>query len=429
MAALVAIGLGAMVFGCAGVEQRSGGDASVDGNLGPDGATYFTDAAPGPSDGGQTEICGNGLDDNQDGRVDEGCACTIGEVHGCFRGNPKYAGKGACKPGSQTCQASNDDVVRAAWSECVGQGAPTPEICNGVDDDCDGKIDDFTEACTSGCGQGTRTCIAGGWSACSATVMMRETCNGIDDDCDGKIDGMVQSCATACGQGTQTCTAGTWSACSTRTPAAETCNGVDDDCDGKIDGMVQSCASACGQGTQTCTAGTWSACSARTPTTEVCNGIDDDCDGKIDGMVQSCASACGQGTQTCTAGKWSTCSARTPTTEICNGLDDDCDGKADEDLKATWTFRNLCRSSSVFVVTNGCNVCAQTCTGYWVNPGADLPLDVAQNTCFTYSAFARTPSGDVCLDADGNGYVGETRRFCNGDCQPDLVTMSVVTGC
>ena len=427
-AGLFAIGLLGLFVGCAGTEQVSseedgGADAAVPNPYFGDGGFDAPDAEP-------AETCGNGLDDNKDGRVDEGCSCSAGQVEACFRGNPRSAGKGACKFGSQTCLAATDDVVRAAWGECTGEGTPTPELCNGIDDDCDGKIDDITEACSTACGQSTRTCIAGVWSSCSARAPASEACNGIDDDCDGKIDGITQPCATGCGQGTQTCTAGTWSACSTPAPAAEVCNGVDDDCDGKIDGMTQPCATGCGQGTQTCTAGAWSTCSTRTPTTEICNGIDDDCDGRIDAISRSCSTACGQGTETCSSGTWAGCSAKKPTTEICNGADDDCDGTADEGLQSTWSFRNLCRSSSVFIVFGGCNPCATTCSGYWVAPGASYPYNVAQNSCFTWSGFARTSSGDFCLSDDANGaYVGETRRLCNGDCQPDTFTMNVAGGC
>jgi hypothetical protein len=42
---------------------------------------------------------------------------------------------------------------------------PSPEICNGVDDDCNGRIDDglASIACPGG---GARYCVAGRWSAC-----------------------------------------------------------------------------------------------------------------------------------------------------------------------------------------------------------------------------------------------------------------------
>jgi streptogramin lyase len=69
------------------------------------------------------------------------------------------------------------------------------EVCNGIDDDCDGYIDNIpgtdkpiTRPCRTACGEGTSACIAGDWSTCSARYPSVEICHGIDDDCDGVID-------------------------------------------------------------------------------------------------------------------------------------------------------------------------------------------------------------------------------------------------
>jgi hypothetical protein len=440
----------------------------------------------GAGGGAAGEVCGNGLDDNGNGLADEGCPCTLAATQTCFVGDPKKAGVGSCKLGTQTCKSVGpSELTMLVWGPCEGQGssqaevcvdgvdndcngsvddgcpcqdgttsacstacgkgsqvckagklgpcsapAPATEVCNGLDDDCDGKIDGMTMPCSTACGMGTETCTAGKWSACSAKAPAVETCNGVDDDCDGKIDGITQSCTSACGMGTETCTAGKWSACSAKSPVTETCNGIDDDCDGKIDGMTQSCSTTCGAGTETCTAGKWSACSAKMPQAETCNGLDDDCDGKIDGMSQSCSTACGTGTQTCNSGVWSACPVKTPQPEVCNGQDDNCNGQADEGLTSTWTFKNLCSSSPIFIVFGGCNVCATTCNGYWVSPGASYTTQFAQNSSTVWSAFAQTSKGNRCLDTDANGsFIGQTRVLSNGDCQPQLFTMIVFGGC
>ncbi|MBK7582854.1 MAG: hypothetical protein IPI67_22000 [Myxococcales bacterium] len=48
----------------------------------------------------------------------------------------------------------------AQTTECV----PAPETCNGVDDDCNGQIDELTpKPCAEG---GEQYCVAGAWSAC-----------------------------------------------------------------------------------------------------------------------------------------------------------------------------------------------------------------------------------------------------------------------
>ena len=73
---------------------------------------------------------------------------------------------------------------------------PQPEVCNGIDDNCNGMIDEGTlPGVGEKCGNGLGTCSSGtfvctnGQLVCNATGMPQaETCNGIDDNCDGVID-------------------------------------------------------------------------------------------------------------------------------------------------------------------------------------------------------------------------------------------------
>ncbi|MEZ4247562.1 MAG: MopE-related protein [Polyangiales bacterium] len=71
------------------------------------------------------------------------------------------------------------------------------KLCSGLDDDCDGDVDDglgLGDACTSGLGicaaAGVVTCDGAGATVCDAVPGMAgvETCSGLDDDCDGMID-------------------------------------------------------------------------------------------------------------------------------------------------------------------------------------------------------------------------------------------------
>ena len=86
------------------------------------------------------EQCGNGLDDDCDGMAEEGCgACTPGAMRSCYSGPAGSAGTGRCRAGTQTC-----DGTRNWPMTCAGEILPSSsEACgNGVDDDCDGMVDE-----------------------------------------------------------------------------------------------------------------------------------------------------------------------------------------------------------------------------------------------------------------------------------------------
>ena len=87
------------------------------------------------------------------------------------------------------------------WGLCYF-ATTAPETCNNWDDDCDGNIDGMTQDCgnrlTAGIGEcrlGTSTCTAGMWADCTGAVSpLAEICDHLDNDCDGDIDETDEDC-------------------------------------------------------------------------------------------------------------------------------------------------------------------------------------------------------------------------------------------
>ncbi len=82
---------------------------------------------------------GNGLDDNCNGQVDEDCPCTPGDVESCFVGPPGKHRIGACTDGTQTCELVGEFT---RWGDCKGSIGPGAEVCDKLDNDCNGCPDD-----------------------------------------------------------------------------------------------------------------------------------------------------------------------------------------------------------------------------------------------------------------------------------------------
>ena len=133
-----------------------------------------------------------------------------------------------------TCAGPDCDETNPA----VHPGAP--EACNGLDEDCDGSVDEGLNSAFCGLGACRRevaNCAGGEVQRCTPGEPAEELCNGEDDDCDGLAD--EGAGASACGVGgcerRAECAGGAPAECLPGDPAAEACNGVDDDCNGVLD--------------------------------------------------------------------------------------------------------------------------------------------------------------------------------------------------
>ena len=231
-------------------------------------------ACSGQTDPG-TEVCDGTTDEDCDGTIDEGCGCPLGTTRDCYTAASSTEGVGPCHGGSQTCVAMG---ATTDWGPCGGEVTPQPEVCDGMDYDCDGVANTgcvcalgSSRSCydgptgTSGvgiCHDGAQSCVAATtgtgamWGSCDGEVTPQtDRCDGIDYTCTGVpgagcacILGATRACyggppATRgvgrCHDGTNTCVSGpTWSpTCAMeQQPVAEICsNSQDDDCDALVD--------------------------------------------------------------------------------------------------------------------------------------------------------------------------------------------------
>ncbi len=173
------------------------------------------------------------------------------------------------QPGAGATDAADPTDAGIELDACI----PTAETCEGTDQDCDGLIDEgFTVGApcdgpdTDTCADDMTICNASGTEVCGDTSGDDdvELCNGVDDDCDGAIDnglGIGDQCdgpdGDVCREGTLACDSSTMAAvCSDVTgTTVEVCNGANDDCDTLTDeGFDLTTDEAnCGECDNTCT--------------------------------------------------------------------------------------------------------------------------------------------------------------------------------
>jgi hypothetical protein len=120
-------------------------------------------------------ICSNGV-------CVENAECTPGATQSCYTGPASSMGVGICQAGVQICDASGH------WGSCMGEVTPTTETCNGLDDDCDGKVDNGFDLQTdvNNCGQCGHQCVVvNGVAGCVNGQCVIVQCNAGWGDCNG----------------------------------------------------------------------------------------------------------------------------------------------------------------------------------------------------------------------------------------------------
>ncbi len=327
---------------------------------------------------GGPELCDN-IDNDCNQKTDE-----------AFPDLNASCGTGACAGGVQICTGDKSGTI------CSTKDKADTELCDNIDNDCDDKTDESFANLGSDCGTGA---CAGGTYVCAvhfaSTVCSTdnqsatELCDNVDNDCNGTTDepflDLNASCGTgACAGGVQICTGDkSGTICSTKDKSdTEICDTIDNDCDGETDegtlktfykdedgdtyGNVEKIRIGCTALPKE--VATSSDCNdtngkiyPKAP--ELCNTLDDDCDGQTDEGVltqyfkdldgDKCAHASSPGIfdQTilaCSAptgyiqSSEQTCNAAigdcndllsnvyAGATEFCDGVDNNCNAQTDE---------------------------------------------------------------------------------------------------
>jgi len=291
--------------------------------------------------------------------------------------------------------------------------SPSPEVCDNMDNNCDGLVDNTPVDAGGVCGPTDVGECSFGTLACQAGVLVcngvqgasPEMCDGLDNDCDSMVDdvpiGEGASCGVDTGEcsfGTQQCIGGVFVCVGAKGPSLETCNTLDDDCNGATDdspidagGPCGSNIGVCNPGVLTCVNGAIECVGGTTGSAEVCNSLDDDCNGAIDdgdpGGGGACGidtGACDPGVEHCVGGQIVCVGGVGPTVEICDGLDNDCDGAGD----------NLapCPNGSKCVQGS----CAEPCgSGEFACPGGQICVE---NYCVPATCDnVMCPTGQMCV--------------------------------
>ncbi|MBP6511230.1 MAG: T9SS type A sorting domain-containing protein [Bacteroidia bacterium] len=352
------------------------------------------------------EICDGGIDNDCDGLTDDADPSVQGQgtYYADADGDTYGAGAAivACVQPVNTALTNDDcDDNNAA----VNPGAQ--EVCNNVDDDCNGLTDDgltfttyYTDADGDNYGTGSGTSLCSNPGAGFSTVngdcddnnaavnpAAQEVCNNVDDDCNGLTDdGLTFTTYYTDADGDNYGTGIGTSLCSNPGAGFSSVNGDCDDNNAAVNPAAQ----------------------------EVCNNVDDDCNGLTDdgltfmtyytdadgdnygtGIGTSLCNNPGAGFSTVNGDCDDNNAAVNPAAqEVCNNVDDDCNGLTDDGLTFTTYYTDA--DGDNYGTGSGTSLCS--------NPGAGFSSvngDCDDNNALINPAAQEICDGGIDNDCDG----------------------------
>jgi len=343
-------------------------------------------------------------------------------------------------PGLVNAFCDNDgDGYSEADGDCADDRAgvhpSAAEVCDGVDNDCNGQIDDVAwldDAANGACLQAgvcfgvVPRCLEAAWSCPYPTGFegSEATCDGLDNDCDGQTDeGLTNACGL-CGA-----------------LPGEVCDGLDNDCDGVVDEGANAPDEACPLVAGVC-AGAAPVCAgadgwrcgygpAYEADESLCDGLDNDCDGQTDEsfplgglcvvQVRACEAA---GMWACSDDHHGVACVAPPVgqgPELCgDGTDNDCDGQTDEDFpvgSACEIGTGACRATGRYACT--VDDLGVVCDATPLQPAREVCDDLQDNDCDgQVDETDCAASDDLGFEELGGGAVRCSASFTPRPCGP-----------
>jgi len=283
------------------------------------------------------------------------------------------------------------------------------EVCNNIDDNCTGGIDEGFDAdndgyttCEGDCNDNSSIVFPGAF----------EICNGADEDCDNAIDEGFDadndgytSCGGDCNDNNN----------AVRPNATELCNGIDDNCAGGIDEGFDadndgftSCGGDCNDNNS----------AIKPSATEVCNGVDDNCAGGIDEGFD----VDGDGFTSCNGDcNDNNANINPEASELCgNFTDDNCNGTVNENC-CNMTVSGVVTNTTCAAISNGSvnismNNGTSPYTFLWSNGATteDLVNRAAGNYSVTVTDFYGCTGSYNATISNGTGGAPATPSAING---------------